>query len=79
MQIIVVLNVAQGQNLTSRCLAPAFPGCPPLAGLARPGGEHGWHGLNCDGGSNDDVIPDDAIIDGDDEHSPLEKHSMAIA
>ena len=43
-QIIVVLSVAQGQNLTSRCLAPAFPGCLPLAGLARPG-EHDWDGL----------------------------------
>ena len=58
MQIIVVLNGAQGQSLTSRCLAPAFPGCPPLAGLARPAGEHG---LNCDGSSSDD------------EHSPREK------
>ena len=38
--IVVVLNVAQVQSLTSRCLAPAFPGFPPLAGLARPG-EHG--------------------------------------
>ena len=77
MQIDVVLNVAQGQSLTSRCLAPAFPGCPPLAGLARPGGKYGWTVM--DGSSNDDVVRDDAIIDGDDEHSPCEKHSMAIA
>ena len=51
------------------CLAPAFPGCPPLAGPARPADKHDWHGLNCDGGSNDDVVQDD----GDDEHSPREQ------